>query len=582
MNGYEWEPLGPEYNDFRYFLKGAWEVLGLPRPTPAQYRLAYFLQNSGRRRGIQAFRGIGKSWISSVLVCYCLRHNPQYKFLIVSASKERADNFTMFTRQLIDQWDILHCLIPSSDQRDSRLSFDVRPATPDHAPSVKSVGITGQLSGSRADEIIGDDIEVSNNSETQLKREKLVRSVSEFDSILKPNGYITMLGTPQTEESVYTTLGDKGFEELIYPSRYPAVTDIYNKYRGKLDPELTKALLNDHTLVGKPTDPARFSDDDLDERERSIGKSRFALQFQLDTSLSDAMKYPLRLSDLIVTSVDRDVAAEKYVHCNDRAKVLEVPTVGMRGDRFYEPMAVFGKHKAYTGSAMYIDPSGRGTDETAYAVVKQLNSQLFIPAGGVGGLQGGYEPGVLEALCNIAKENKVNTVIIESNMGDGMFTQLLKPYLKKIHPVEVLEERVTTQKELRIIDTLEPVLNSHRLVVDKSLIAFDAATTMRYSEDDRLSRQFFYQLTRLTKDRNSLKHDDRLDALSSCVRYWINAMAMDADERIEERVRSDREALLESFLNGVNAVILTGEGMSTEDIKKAGSSVAGGVRTHLK
>lgn len=569
-NSYEFTPLPEEYNDFRLFLKEAWSILNLPAPTPAQYRIAYFLQNSGRRRGVQAFRGIGKSWISSVWVCYCLRHNPQYKFLIVSASKERADNFTMFTRQLIDQWPLLHCLIPTDDQRDSRLSFDVRPATPDHAPSVKSVGITGQLSGSRADEIIGDDVEVSNNSETQLKREKLIRSVSEFDSILKPDGYITMLGTPQTEESVYTTLADKGFDELIFPSRYPSLGEVHTKYRGQLDPVLVEALQADPTLVGKPTDSQRFSDDDLLERERSIGKSRFALQFQLDTTLSDKLRYPLRLSDLIITDVDVDMAAEKYVHSSSKPELLEIPSVGMRGDRYYGPMKVVGEFRPYTGAAMYIDPSGMGKDETAYAVVKQLNSQLFVPPAGVGGIQGGYSPHVLEMLVDIAKANKVNTVIIESNMGDGMFAQLIRPYFRRVHPVEILEDRVNKQKELRIIDSLEPIMNSHRLVIDRSLISFDEETTKQYSDDDRLSRQFFYQLTRITRERNSLKFDDRLDALSACVRYWVDAMALDVDSEISERRHRDMESLMDSFVTGSEAVILSTMGMTTEQLLARG------------
>ena len=54
----------------------------------------------------------------------------------------------------------------------------------------------------------------------------------------------------------------------------------------------------------EPTDPDRFNNDDLLEREASMGRSNFMLQFMLDTSLSDAEKFPLKCSDLIVTSVN--------------------------------------------------------------------------------------------------------------------------------------------------------------------------------------------------------------------------------------------------------------------------------------
>ena len=77
--------------------------------------------------------------------------------------------------------------------------FDVN-CSPHQAPSVKSVGITGQLTGSRADLMILDDIEVPGNSMTELMREKLLQLCTEAESILTPkdDSRICYLGTPQT------------------------------------------------------------------------------------------------------------------------------------------------------------------------------------------------------------------------------------------------------------------------------------------------------------------------------------------------------------------------------------------------
>ena len=574
-----WAPLPDDYNDFRVFLKEAWSVLGLPPPTPAQYRLAAFLQNSkNRRRCLRAFRGVGKSWVSSVWVCYCLRQQPQYKFLVVSASKERADNFTTFTRQLIDQWDLLSCLTPSADQRDSRISFDVGPATPDHAPSVKSVGITGQLSGSRADEIIADDIEVSNNSETQNKRDKLLAGIGEFEAILKPGGYITFLGTPQTEDSVYTKLKDKGYTELIFPGRYPKLREAHLKYGGSLESSLYERLKKNPELAGTCTDPKRFSNADLLEREVSMGRSAFALQFMLDTSLSDTLRYPLRLRDLIISDVDRDAAFERYIHTNDKAQICHsLQSVGLRGDLYYEPMAKMGTLQPYTGTVMSIDPAGMGADETSYAVVKMLNGQLHIPGGGVGGKQGGYGAGVLEELVMIAKRHQVNEVIIESNFGDSMFTALIKPYFAKHHPVKIIDVRQNKQKELRIIDTLEPVMNQHRLIFDRSCIEQDKKVDSSISEDNRLSYQLFYQMSRITRDKGSLRHDDRLDALSIAVQYWLDAMSQDANKNISSRQERDSAALLESMSNHNCAVINTMMGATTAQLEQMATPITKGI-----
>ena len=62
----------------------------------------------------------------------------------------------------------------------SRISFDVL-CSPHQAPSVKSVGITGQLTGSRADLMILDDVEVPGNSMTELMREKLLQLCTEAE-----------------------------------------------------------------------------------------------------------------------------------------------------------------------------------------------------------------------------------------------------------------------------------------------------------------------------------------------------------------------------------------------------------------
>ena len=180
--------------DFRVFLTLVWRHLNLPDPTPIQLDIALYLQHGPRRKIIEAFRGVGKSWITAAYVVWRLRQNPNLKFMVLSASKDRADNFTTFCMRLINEIPILQCLIPRADQRCSKLSFDVGPARADHAPSVTSKGIFSQITGGRADEIIADDIEVPNNSFTQSMRDKLSEAVKEFDAILKPGGTIVLMG----------------------------------------------------------------------------------------------------------------------------------------------------------------------------------------------------------------------------------------------------------------------------------------------------------------------------------------------------------------------------------------------------
>jgi len=520
-------------SDFRKFLFVCWKHLNLPDPTPVQYDIAKHIQNGDRRIIVQAFRGVGKSWITSAYVVWLLYMNPQLNILVVSASKTRSDDFTTFTLRLINEMEILQHLMPRGDQRQSKISFDVGPAAASHAPSVKSVGVTGQLAGSRADVLIADDIEVPNNSATQGMRDKLSEAVKEFDAILKPHGRIIYLGTPQNQESLYNKLPDRGYRVRIWPARYPNEDQLVS-LGDKLAPKVLRELEDDEELIGKSTDPNRFSDFDLMEREASYGRSGFALQFMLDTRLSDAERYPLKVSDLVVMDIPPDEAPEKVVWASGEQYVVqELPNVAFNGDHYHKPMYIADQFVEYSGSVMSIDPSGRGKDETGYAVVKMLNGFLYIRR--CGGVAGGYSEEALQKLSMIAKEENVNEIIVESNFGDGMFNQLMTPIISKIHPVTMSEVRHNTQKEKRIIDVLEPVMNQHKLVIDKKVIKQDYESTQHLPPEQALRYQLMYQLTRVTAERGALSNDDRLDSLAMAVQYWVDAMAQDAEVRIGSR-----------------------------------------------
>lgn len=532
--------------DFRNFLFVVWKHLRLPEPTRIQYQIAEYLQHGGRRKILEAFRGVGKSWMTSAYVVWELWRNPQKKFLVVSASKGRADDFSTFTKRLIKEMPILQHLQARSDQRDSMVAFDVAPARASHAPSVKSVGIFGQMTGARADEIIADDVEVPNNSYTQDMREKLIKRCMEFEDILKPNGKITYLGTPQTEESIYNKLRDRGYDCRIYPARYPELDKI-KRYEGALADVIVEEVRQDESLIGHSTDPQRFNDQDLLERETAKGRSAFALQFMLDTSLSDAEKYPLKLSDLIVMPTDDEKAPVSITWSNQKDLVYkEFPGLGFSGDRMYRPMRWDNDWKDYEGSIMAIDPSGRGSDETTYAVVKQIHGYLYVTD--FGGLQGGYDDETLIRLSKLARRHSINTIVIEDNFGDGMFTQLFKPVLARYHRCGIEEVKHHQQKEQRIIDTLEPVMNRHKLIIDFDAVKRDVEETYN---DNRYIYSLFYQMTRITRDRGALKHDDRLDVLAMAVAYWIDALSRDERIAVESHRQELLDKELEEFMNHV-------------------------------
>jgi hypothetical protein len=555
--------VDPLKQDFRNFLFMVWQHLNLPTPTPVQYDIARFLQQGPKRRIVEAFRGIGKSWITAAYVLWLLYCNPEERILVVSASKVRADAFSVFVKRLIAEMPLLHHLKPREGQRDSNIAFDVGPSSAHQAPSVRSVGITGQLTGGRATHIIADDVEVPGNSLTQTMRDKLSEAVKEFDAVLVPGGVITYLGTPQTEMSLYNELPKRGYVMRVWPARFPNAA-LQARYGDRLAPFITKALEKNPALAtacsnrGAPVEPNRFHDLDLFEREASYGRSGFAMQFMLDTSFSDMDKYPLKIADLMVLNLSVDIAPVKLAWASGPEQLVrDLHSVGMAGDQWYRPLFVAKEFTEYQGCVMTIDPSGRGSDETGYAVVAMLNGYLYVLA--AGGFKGGYEDDTLQSLADMAKKYKVKQVIIESNFGDGMFTKLLTPFLVRTYPVTTEEVRSNQQKEKRIIDVLEPVMNQHRLVIDESVIQRDLQNYNEYADEKKHLYQLFYQLSRVTRERGALAKDDRLDALAMAVAYWVEQMDKDTQKVLDDHRSEMLRLELQKFSEHVFGMSQAGE-----------------------
>jgi len=532
--------------DFRYFLTAVWAHLKLPTPTRAQLCIAEYLQHGPKRLQIQAFRGVGKSWITAAFVLWTLYNNPDKKIMVISASKDRADSFSIFCQRLILEVNWLSHLKPKSDdQRWSRVSFDVGPAKPHQAPSVKSVGITGQLTGSRADLMILDDVEVPGNSMTELMREKLLQLCTEAESILTPkrDSRIMYLGTPQTTFTIYRKLAERNYRPFVWPARYPRTL---SNYEGLLAPQLQEDI-DSGAESWEVTDPDRFNNDDLIEREAAMGRSNFMLQFMLDTTLSDAEKFPLKMADLVVTSVNPESAPDSVVWCSDPRNVIkELPTVGLPGDYFYAPMQLQGEWGPYAETICSVDPSGRGTDETAAAYISQRNGFLYLHQ--MRAYKDGYSDNTLLDILRGCRRFKVTKLVIETNFGDGIVAELFKKHLQQTKQgIDVEEVRANVRKEDRIIDALEPVLNQHRLIVDRSVIDWDYNSNKDAAPEERLLYMLFYQMSRMCREKGAVKHDDRLDCLAQGVKYFTDAMGISAMEVVKQRKMEDWNDMLEEW-----------------------------------
>lgn len=540
------EVVQKEYAEFSDFLDAGMAHLGFD-VSEIQQDIGHFMAHGPQYSMVQAQRGQAKTTIAALYAVWSLIHDPKHRVLILSAGGKQANEISTLIVRIIMTMDELECLRPdaSNGDRTSVEAFDVHYSLKgiDKSPSVACIGVTGNMQGKRADLLIPDDIESKKNSLTAPMREGLLELTRDFTSICE-TGRILYLGTPQTQESVYNSLPGRGYVIRIWPGRYPNLEQAAN-YGQMLAPYIRRKISLNPALAyggGMLGDQGQAVDTRLDEhvlqaKELDQGPSYFQLQHMLNTKLMDALRYPLKIADMILMRLGG-------------AHYPMTVTRGFGGSSL-KPFNVHGA--SYTintahevsndvaplqGCVMYVDPAGGGKngDETGYAVTGFLNGNIFLLA--AGGIPGGYGIKQMERLAEIALQWQVNKVIVEKNMGYGAFTAVWLPILRKVWKGAVEDDYVTGQKELRIIETLEPVIARGSFIVNEALLQEDIDTTMVHDPAKRSLYSLFHQISKITRDKNCLFHDDRADAVEGATRYWVKMLAQDQDyaiKRMRER-----------------------------------------------
>lgn len=537
--------LQQTFPSFIPFLVVTLRFLGF-NATWLQKDIASFLEFGPKDIMVQAQRSQAKTTITAIFAVWCLIHNPRWSILILSAGGKQANEISTLVVRLIMNFPILECMRPdkSAGDRTSVEAFDIHFSLKgiNKSPSVSCAGVTSNLQGKRANLLIADDVESQKNSRTAMMRELLMSIVRDFASIVQ-SGRIIYLGTPQSDSSIYNSLPQSGFTVRIWPGRFPT-PDQMDNYGDMLAPSIRARLESDYTLgsgggmagdQGQATDPDLLNEEALQSKEKKQGAAFFQLQHMLSTKLTDEMRYPLKPVNLVVMRLgDRlPVSFTRGMSHEHRRRMK----VGSLQFDVSSPMYVAPETALPSGRVMRIDPAGGGKngDESAWAVVDQLNGNVFIR--GVGAVRGGFDDETMNSLAAVVAKWNPTRLIIEKNMGHGSFTQVFSPYLKKAGWEGAIDDVFeTTQKELRIIETIEPVLGRGSLVIDEEVLLSDWASTSHHPADKRQLFTLMFQFTKVTRDRGCLNKDDRLDALAGAIHYWIKALGQD-DRNAEELIR---------------------------------------------
>lgn len=574
MSSLEMDPLK---KDFRNFMYKVWMSLFGNAPSNRLYEFGERLQKGPDRDILMGFRGMAKSYTTVTFADWTLYCDPTEIVLTTSGSGDGASGNADLAFFLINNLDFLAHMKPKGLLRKSAEAFDVTGSLGEKSESFAALSLFGQITGRRASLIIPDDVETPNTSATEGDRTKLRARYAELGgAVLKPGGRIKVLGTPQHELTIYTELAtEKGYSMRIWPALYPRLTDDPKtdegrKYGSWLAPSIREAVEKNPHLAGLSTEPGRFSEADLEARKLEYGLIEFARQFLLWLDIGTGTGKPLKLKDIPVIEVPLPVlAGVDKQGMGVEAQPLKVPARftwsplpanrypdlsvdSLPGDGEVYAPSDMGDWAAPDKVVLIVDPSGQGKDETAWGVLTGLAGRVGLVH--MDASLDGFGEETLKSIALDAKVFGVQQIIIEKNYGGGMFGALLKPHLAEIgYPCTVIEENAgTAMKEVRIVDTLQPVITTHRLWIAAHVLRGDFPVD--YPQIERDKRRFYrltYQLTRMEKLKNAVAHDDRVDMLAAGVATFMGALRQQLHEAgdakraqwLEEEAEKIRETL---------------------------------------
>jgi len=522
--------LQNHYPEFADFMKdGMNRILGFESST-VQDDVSHYLQHGPKLRMIQAFRGLGKSTVTSLYALWRWIHDPREIILLVCATRDNAEELVIGVSQILFTWEILECLRPGPGDRAGSFTLDIHKSLKgvNKSPSLNALSVTGSLQSKRASILIADDVESAKNSYTAGERSKVLAATRELSSICR-EGDIIYLGTPQLSESLYNTLPGRGFDLRIWPARVPTEKELPN-YGDFLAP-MVRAMYDEgeynrtgygiNKNRGIAVDPIMGSDDlNLNkERDQEAG---YQLQFMLDTTLSDLERFPLRLSDLVITDVGKDHFPDSLTVGNAASSRFKSSYIG--NEELFTPTVTAPTMSKYRQKILYLDPAGGGKSGDDFVGVVMYAVQEYFCVPDILQLRGGSTIDNMEAMAKFAVEYKVDVIYIESNYGGNAVVNMMHAQLQGLQArIGVVGDHASGNKEKRILERLTPVLRQRRLVISPTALESNFNHGAGFPPAQRQQYDLLFQIKRMSLLKDALLHDDSVDALASALGVLIDA-----------------------------------------------------------
>lgn len=426
--------------DFRLFLIIWNRQQGQSTPL-VHLRMAAWLQEKfmtgDTRLLLMAFRSCGKSSITGIFAAWLLLQHPDLRILVLAAESLLARRMVRNVRRIIERHPLTAHLKPARADQWAGDRFTVNRRLELRDPSMLARGVMANITGSRADMIICDDVEVPNTCDTAEKRANLRERLSELEYILAPGGTLLYVGTPHSWFTIYAD-GPR--------SEIGEVQEFLSGYQ-----RLKLPVMDEQ---GKSIWPERYNDDDLARMKSRTGINKFTSQMLLEpVNIAEGRLNP---ADLVRYSGD-------LVHLRE-----------------YRRMDLNGNTLIACGA--FWDPAFGGGDGSVLAIVFTddegslwLHRVIYLDRAN-GDVATAQSRQVAEAL----RQFHVPSVSVETN-GLGQFLpQILRRELARARVAcAVRDHSNSTSKDERILEAFQTVMAARLLHVHESVFKTPFITEMQ-------------------------------------------------------------------------------------------------------
>ncbi len=425
-----------------------WNRLQNQSTPDIHLKMSYWLEKNwkqGKRHLLlMAFRSSGKSTITGLFCAWLFYTNPDLRILVIAADTALARKMVRNVKRIIERHPLTTSLKPEKADQWASDKFTINRKKELRDPSMMAKGISSNITGSRADIVICDDVEVPNTCDSAEKRTELRERLHEIEYVLVAGGTQIYIGTPHSYYTIYAEkprkeIGEdyiflQGFNRLKIP-----VLDIENK----------------------PAWPEKYTIEDIERMKNQTGLAKFKSQMMLE---------PVNINEGRLNPADLNIYDAKLEY-TEAAKQSILSIKGKKlvsASAWWDPAFGSVKGDGSVLACVYTDEDGDYWLHHLEYIKNSINSRED------------EATAQCQKICNLVKNFYLPSVTIETN-GIGKFLPaILRRELGKAgYACSVIEVNSRQNKDIRILEAFDAVLAARALYVNKNVLKTPFLTEMQ-------------------------------------------------------------------------------------------------------